>query len=71
MYSIGGHSGEVHVIDDDGGYGKRLQELLYVQPEQFADADKTRKALVMFSTWYRIHSESSTWCFNSGLDHMG
>ena len=46
IYSIGGPSGEVHLINADGGFGRRVQELLYVPPKEYALADKSRKAIV-------------------------
>ena len=46
IYSVGGHSGEVHRIHANGGFGVRIQELMYVPPEEFASTDKSRKALV-------------------------
>lgn len=45
-YSIGGPSGEVHALSEERGFGAKVQELLYVPPDDLADADKTRKALV-------------------------
>lgn len=33
---------------ETGGFGAKLQELLYVEPEELAAADKTRVALVRF-----------------------
>ncbi|KAF8323312.1 3-carboxy-cis,cis-mucoante lactonizing enzyme [Clavulina sp. PMI_390] len=44
-YSIGGPSGEVHALRSDAGYGDKVQEVLYVSPEEFKTTDKTRKAL--------------------------
>jgi hypothetical protein len=47
VYSAGGPTGEVHAVDQaTGGFGDKLQELLYVPEDELATADKTRKALV-------------------------
>lgn len=47
IYSAGGPTGEVHRVDPKtGGFGDKLQELLYVEEDELAKADKTRKALV-------------------------
>ncbi|SGY31077.1 BQ5605_C002g01208 [Microbotryum silenes-dioicae] len=46
IYSAGGPTGEVHDIDaKTGGFGKKLQELLYVPEEELETTDKTRVAL--------------------------
>ncbi|KAL8286216.1 hypothetical protein RQP46_004704 [Phenoliferia psychrophenolica] len=46
IYSAGGPTGEVHDIDSQtGGFGKKLQELLYVPEGELEQADKTRVAL--------------------------
>lgn len=45
-YSIGGHTGEAHLIGEDGGFGTKVQELPYLPADDLVDADKTRKALV-------------------------
>ncbi|SCV68749.1 BQ2448_870 [Microbotryum intermedium] len=46
IYSAGGPTGEVHEIDEKtGGFGKKLQELLYVPKEELETTDKTRVAL--------------------------
>jgi carboxy-cis,cis-muconate cyclase len=47
VYSAGGPTGEVHAIDGaTGGFGRKLQELLFVQSEELSSVDKSRKALV-------------------------
>lgn len=47
IYSAGGPTGEVHSLDaNTGGFASKLQELLYVEPEELEQADKTRVALV-------------------------
>ena len=47
IYSAGGPTGEVHAVDPvTGGFGAKLQELLYVKEDELAEADKTRVALV-------------------------
>lgn len=45
LYSAGGPTGEVHSLTSTGSIGTKLQELLYVDPEELAEADKTRVAL--------------------------
>jgi carboxy-cis,cis-muconate cyclase len=45
LYSAGGPTGEVHSLAVDGSIGIKLQELLYVEPDELAQADKTRVAL--------------------------
>lgn len=47
IYSAGGPTGEVHEVDQNtGGFGRKVQELLYVPAEELDKADKTRVALV-------------------------
>ena len=47
LYSAGGPTGEVHVIDpDSGGFGEKVQQLLFVRDSELEEADKTRVALV-------------------------
>lgn len=47
IYSAGGPTGEVHAVDPEtGGFGAKLQELLYVPADELEQADKTRVALV-------------------------
>ena len=47
IYSAGGPTGEVHAVDArTGGFGEKLQEMLYVEPSELPSADKTRVALV-------------------------
>ncbi|KAL1670899.1 hypothetical protein EV122DRAFT_256866, partial [Schizophyllum commune] len=46
IYSMGGATGEVHTVDPEtGGFGKKVQEVLFVEDEELEKADKTRKAL--------------------------
>ncbi|KAK4057716.1 hypothetical protein OIO90_001364 [Microbotryomycetes sp. JL221] len=46
IYSAGGPTGEVHAIDPEtGGFGTKLQQLLYVDQNKLEQADKTRVAL--------------------------
>ncbi|KAF8656646.1 hypothetical protein AX16_002451 [Volvariella volvacea WC 439] len=46
MYSMGGPTGEAHFIDrTTGAISDKLQEVLFVPPDQLAKADKTRIAL--------------------------
>ncbi|KAK0488581.1 Lactonase, 7-bladed beta-propeller-domain-containing protein [Armillaria novae-zelandiae] len=45
-YSMGGPTGEVHVLDPvSGTWGQKIQEVLFVEPDELEEADKTRKAL--------------------------
>ncbi|KAM6494985.1 Lactonase, 7-bladed beta-propeller domain containing protein [Amanita muscaria] len=45
VYSTGGPTGEVHVVDEQtGGFREKIQEILFV-PAELPTADKTRKAL--------------------------
>jgi len=47
VYSAGGPTGEVHRIDEiTGGFGDKVQEILFVDKEDLEKADKTRAALV-------------------------
>ena len=47
IYSTGGPTGEVHRIDKlTGGFGEKVQEILFVEGDKLRDADKTRAALV-------------------------
>ena len=49
-YSVGGPTGEVHLIDPNtGGFGDQLQQVLFVPENELANADKTRVALVCHS----------------------
>jgi len=44
---MGGPTGEVHALDArSGGFGDKIQEVLFVPREELAGADKTRVALV-------------------------
>ncbi|KAF8632673.1 hypothetical protein AX17_004805 [Amanita inopinata Kibby_2008] len=46
IYSAGGPTGEVHTIDQEsGGFGKKVQQILFVPEDQLETADKTRVAL--------------------------
>jgi hypothetical protein len=36
------------MVEGGGGFGQKVQEILYVSEVEFDDADKTRKALVSF-----------------------
>ncbi|KAG5645661.1 hypothetical protein DXG03_005498 [Asterophora parasitica] len=46
VYTAGGPTGEVHVIDQEtGGFGEKLQQVLFVPDEELEKADKTRVAL--------------------------
>ncbi|KAK0203127.1 Lactonase, 7-bladed beta-propeller-domain-containing protein [Desarmillaria ectypa] len=45
-YSMGGPSGEVHDLDPTSGvWGQKIQEILFVEPHELEEADKTPKAL--------------------------
>ncbi|KAF8066684.1 Lactonase, 7-bladed beta-propeller-domain-containing protein [Lyophyllum atratum] len=45
-YSAGGPTGEVHVIDRlTGGFGEKIQQVLFVPEDELEKADKTRVAL--------------------------
>ncbi|KAK1229455.1 hypothetical protein PQX77_007504 [Marasmius sp. AFHP31] len=46
IYSAGGPTGEVHAVDpSNGGFGDKLQQVLFVPEDELEQADKTRKAL--------------------------
>ncbi|KAF9552352.1 putative isomerase YbhE [Agrocybe pediades] len=46
VYSVGGPTGESHLIDPDtGGFGEKVQEILFVPEHELEKADKTRVAL--------------------------
>ncbi|KAM0755146.1 Muconate cycloisomerase 1 [Meredithblackwellia eburnea MCA 4105] len=46
IYSAGGPTGEVHAVDPvTGGFGEKLQQMLYVPEADLDKADKTRVAL--------------------------
>ncbi|KAI5886634.1 uncharacterized protein SCHCODRAFT_02642233 [Schizophyllum commune H4-8] len=46
IYSMGGPTGEVHTVDPEtGGFGQKVQEVLFVEEGELEKADKTRKAL--------------------------
>ncbi|KAJ3565258.1 hypothetical protein NP233_g7749 [Leucocoprinus birnbaumii] len=43
---MGGPTGEIHLVDDrTGGFGQKIQEVLFVPEAQLPQADKTRAAL--------------------------
>lgn len=47
IYSAGGPTGEVHRVDiASKGFGQKVQQVLFVEPEELEGADKTRVALV-------------------------
>ena len=47
IYSAGGPTGEVHHIDENtGGFGVKVEEILFVDKKDLEKADKTRAALV-------------------------
>ncbi|KAK7049842.1 hypothetical protein VNI00_005272 [Paramarasmius palmivorus] len=46
IYSAGGPTGEVHNVDPStGGFGEKIQQILFVPEDELPDADKTRVAL--------------------------
>ena len=50
-YSVGGPTGEVHLLDDGnsasaGALGPKIQQILFVPAHELPEADKTRAALV-------------------------
>ncbi|KAF8154564.1 Lactonase, 7-bladed beta-propeller-domain-containing protein [Crassisporium funariophilum] len=46
IYSAGGPTGEVHLVDPStGGFDKKIQQILFVPESELATADKTRVAL--------------------------
>jgi hypothetical protein len=47
LYSAGGPTGEIHVIDpSSGGFGEKLQQILFIPEDELKYADKSRVALV-------------------------
>lgn len=47
LYSTGGPSGEVHLLDHpSGAIGNKIQDFFFVPEDQLPNADKTRAALV-------------------------
>ncbi|KAF9465956.1 hypothetical protein BDZ94DRAFT_1158924 [Collybia nuda] len=51
IYSAGGPTGEVHVLNSaTGGFGEKIQQILFVPEGQLESADKTRVALVCTHT---------------------
>ena len=47
FYSAGGPTGEVHLVDPlTGGFGEKVQQVLFVPENELEEADKTRVALV-------------------------
>lgn len=52
-YSAGGPTGEAHAVDPvTGGYGPKVQQILFVPEDELKLADKTRVALVNFQHIY-------------------
>ncbi|KAF5310144.1 hypothetical protein D9619_010396 [Psilocybe cf. subviscida] len=46
VYSAGGPTGEVHIVDEvTGGLSEKIQQLLFVPEDELESADKTRVAL--------------------------
>ncbi|KAF9256248.1 hypothetical protein L218DRAFT_1081450 [Marasmius fiardii PR-910] len=46
LYSVGGPTGEVHAVNSShGGFGDKLQQILFVPEDELEDADKTSVAL--------------------------
>jgi carboxy-cis,cis-muconate cyclase len=49
LYSVGGPTGEVHIINaSSGGVGQEVQQVLFVPEDDLEQADKTPGALVSF-----------------------
>jgi len=47
LYSAGGPTGEVHIVDPVlGGFGEKVQQILFLPEDQLEQADKSRAALV-------------------------
>ena len=47
LYSAGGPTGEVHAVDpSSGGFGEKVQQILFVPDDELLQADKSRTALV-------------------------
>lgn len=47
IYSTGGPTGEVHRVDENtGGFGVKVEEIIFVEKEDLEKVDKTRAALV-------------------------
>jgi hypothetical protein len=47
LYSAGGPTGEVHAVDpSSGGFGEKIQQILFVPDDELLQADKSRVALV-------------------------
>jgi carboxy-cis,cis-muconate cyclase len=47
LYSAGGPTGEVHVVDpSSGGFGEKIQKIQFVPTNELENADKSRVALV-------------------------
>lgn len=56
IYSVGGPTGEVHLIDEHtGGFGKKAQEILFVPEDELPKADKTRVGLVSNSAVFKLY----------------
>ena len=63
--------GEVHRVNDEtGGFGEKLQEVLFVEPEALADADKTRVALVCLVPSFQGHTSTNSQAKFSALGRM-
>jgi len=78
LYSAGGPTGETHAVDSStGGFGEKIQELLFVPAEKLAEADKTRVALRTGSHAVEVSSKghafipvlgtNSIWSYNVDL----
>ena len=47
MYSAGGPTGEVHIVDPAlGGFGEKVQQILFPPEDELEEADKSHAALV-------------------------
>jgi hypothetical protein len=47
VYSAGGPTGEVHIVDPAlGGFGEKVQQILFPPEDELEEADKSRAALV-------------------------
>jgi len=50
LFSAGGPTGEVHAVDpSSGGFGEKVQQILFVPDDELLQADKSRAALVSHS----------------------
>jgi len=60
---MGGPTGEVHLVDKiTGGFGQKMQEILFVPESELSQADKTRVALVSNITLLCASSKLSPIC---------